>query len=62
MMAPDRDHPYRLSAVARSAALYETKKDFPRALAAYRDIMRNAKDPELVAAAQDRATALSRGR
>jgi hypothetical protein len=45
--------------VARSAALYETKKDYPRALAAYRDIMRNAKDPELVAAAEDRATALS---
>jgi TolA-binding protein len=62
MAAPDRDHPYRLSAVARSAALYEAKKDFPRALAAYRDIMRNAKDPELVAAAEDRATALSRGR
>ena len=48
--------------MARSAALYEAKKDFPRALAAYRDIMRNAKDPELVAAAEDRATALSRGR
>jgi tetratricopeptide (TPR) repeat protein len=62
MASPDRDHPYRLSAVARSAALYEAKKDYPRALAAYRDIMRNAKDPELVAAAEDRATALSRGR
>ena len=47
--SPDRDHPYRLSAVARCAALYEAKKDFPRALASYRDIMRNAKDPELVA-------------
>ncbi len=61
--SPQRDHPYRLSAVARCAALYEAKKDFPRALAAYRDIMRNAKDPELVAAAQDRASVLSgRGR
>jgi len=56
--ATDRDHPYRLSAVARCAALYEAKKDVPRALAAYKDIMRNADDPELVAAAQDRASQL----
>jgi TolA-binding protein len=59
--ASDRDHPYRLSAVARCAALYEAKKDYPRALTAYRDIMRNAKDPELVAAATDRATRLEAG-
>jgi TolA-binding protein len=59
MAATDRDHPYRLSAVARCAAIYETKKDLPRALAAYRDIIRNAKDPELVAAASDRASQLS---
>ena len=49
----------RLSAVARCAALYEARKDFPRALLAYRDIMRNATDPELVAAATDRASQLA---
>jgi TolA-binding protein len=43
--APDRDHAFRLSALARCAALYEGRKDRTRALAAYRDIMRHAKDP-----------------
>ena len=56
--ATDRDHPFRLSAVARCAALYEARKDIPRALAAYKDIMRNSTDPELVAAATDRASQL----
>ncbi len=56
--AADRNHPYRLSAVARCAALYEARKDFARAVTAYRDIMRNAKDPELVAAANDRVSQL----
>ena len=54
----ERNHPYRLSAVARCAALYEAKKDVRRALESYRDIIRNAKDPELVAAASDRASQL----
>ncbi|HKQ59622.1 MAG TPA: tetratricopeptide repeat protein, partial [Candidatus Eisenbacteria bacterium] len=57
----DRDHPYRLSALARCAALYEARKDKARALTAYRDIMRNAKDPELVAAASDRVSQLEAG-
>lgn len=59
MAAPDRDQPYRLSAVARCAALYEARKDIPKALTAYRDIMKNATDPELVAAATDRASQLT---
>jgi len=59
--ATDRDHPFRLSAVARCAALYEAKKDYARALIAYRDIMRNAKDPELAAAATDRVARLEAG-
>lgn len=54
----DRDHAYRLSALARCAALYEAKKDYARALTAYRDIVRNARDQELVAAAADRASQL----
>jgi TolA-binding protein len=59
--ATDRDHPFRLSALARCAALYEARKDQARALTAYRDIMRNAKDPELVAAASDRVSQLEAG-
>ena len=54
----ERTHPYRLSAVARCAAIYESRKEVRRALESYRDIMRNAKDPELVAAASDRASQL----
>ncbi|MBI1797731.1 MAG: tetratricopeptide repeat protein, partial [Candidatus Eisenbacteria bacterium] len=58
---PDRDQAFRLSAVARCAALYEARKDFARALTAYRDIARNAKDPELVAAATNRVSRLEAG-
>ena len=54
----ERDDPFRLSAVARCAALYEAKRDYARALTAYRDIARNAKDPELVAAATERVSQL----
>lgn len=57
----DRDHPFRLSALARCAALYEARKDPARALTAYRDIMKNAKDPELVVAASDRVSQLQAG-
>jgi TolA-binding protein len=53
--------PFRLSAVARCAALYEARKDYSRAVTSYRDIMRNAKDPELVAAATDRVSRLEAG-
>ena len=56
---PDRDQPHRLSAVAQSAALYEARKEFTRALEAYRDLMRNSKDRELVSAAADRVSQLS---
>jgi len=53
-----RDNAFRLSAVARAAALYEKKKDFARAMDAYRDIARNAKDRELAAAAAGRVSQL----
>lgn len=54
----EKDNTYRLSALARSAALYEARKDYPKALAAYRDLIKNATDPELVVAAQQRASEL----
>ena len=55
----DKRNPYRLSAVARSAALLEEKQDWKPALAAYRDLMANAQDAELVAVATQRAKELA---
>ncbi|HET6347636.1 MAG TPA: tetratricopeptide repeat protein [Candidatus Krumholzibacteria bacterium] len=49
---------YRLSAIARSAALHEKHKNYAQALAAYRDLIKNATDPEIVVAAKERATEL----
>jgi tetratricopeptide (TPR) repeat protein len=58
----DRRNAYRLSALARCAAIYESKKEFVRAMGAYRDIAQNSKDGELAAAAAGRASQLeSRG-
>jgi TolA-binding protein len=54
----DKANPYRLSAVARLAALYEANRDYPRAVTAYRDIARHSKDQELVSAAAGRASQL----
>jgi TolA-binding protein len=59
---PVKADTYRLSALARSAALYEKTKDYPKALAAYRDLIKNATDPELVVAAKERANELQAGR
>jgi TolA-binding protein len=57
-----RDAAYRLSALARLAALYEGRHQTTRALEAWRDIARNAKDRELVAAAEGRVSQLERRR
>ncbi len=57
--AGTRTDAYRLSAVARVASLYEKRKDYARAVAAYRDIAQNATDRELAAAAADRASQLA---
>lgn len=58
----DRRNAYRLSALARCAAIYEARKDYVRAMYAYSDIAQNSKDKELAAAAAGRATELqSRG-
>ena len=53
-----RGDAFRLSAVARCAALYEAKRDFPRAVESYRDLMRNAEDREIKAAASTRVAQL----
>jgi TolA-binding protein len=52
---------YRLSAIARSAAIYEKRRDYPNALAAYRDLIKHATDPEIVVAAKERAHELLSG-
>jgi TolA-binding protein len=53
-----RSDAFRLSALARLAALYEKAGNFKRALTAYKDLIRNAKDPDLVLAAKERASQL----
>ena len=54
-----RGDAFRLSAVARCAALYEARHDFPRAVESYRDLIRNAGDREIVAAATTRVSQLA---
>jgi tetratricopeptide (TPR) repeat protein len=58
MDVPDKGDAYRLSALARAAAIYESQGKRDRALAAYRDLIQHATDPELVAAAEERAAQL----
>lgn len=53
-----RSDPYRLSAVARIAALYEGKGNYSKALVAYRDLIKYADDPGLIVAAKERADEL----
>jgi tetratricopeptide (TPR) repeat protein len=54
----DKDDAFRLSAVARCASIHEKNGDYKEALTDYRDLIRNAKDPELVVAAKERAAQL----
>ena len=56
-----KDDPFRLTALARAAALYEQKGDRKRASAAYRDIAQHAADSELAEAAANRAAELGSG-
>jgi TolA-binding protein len=56
--AEQKDDDYRLLAVARLAALHEKRGDNGRALAAYRDLIKNSKDEELVLAAREHAELL----
>ncbi len=58
MAGADKDDAFRLSAVARCASIHEKNGDYKEALADYRDLIRNAKDPELVVAAKERAAQL----
>jgi TolA-binding protein len=54
--AGSKKNTFRLLAVARCAAIYEEQENYNGALAAYRDLIENATDPELVVAAKERAS------
>lgn len=56
---PELGQPYRLSALARLAALHEARREYTRAIGVYNDIVANSRDRELVAAASERVTQLS---
>jgi TolA-binding protein len=58
MGGKNKSDPFRLSALVRAAALYEGQNKIDQALTAYRDLMQNAQDPELVAAAEERVSDL----
>ncbi len=47
---------FRLLAIARCAAIYESRENYKAALAAYRDLIENSTDEELVVAARERAS------
>ncbi len=51
--------PFRLSSVARCAVLFEDTEQYEMALASYRDLMNNAPDADLVAAATGRAAEIA---
>lgn len=58
LKADEKSNPFRLSAVARCAALHEKSKTYRKAIIAYKDLIAHASDPEIVAAAKERASQL----
>ncbi|MCD6380581.1 tetratricopeptide repeat protein [bacterium] len=52
------ENPFGISALARSAQLYEKRRDYKKALKVYRDIASSTTDPELVLIARDRVSKL----
>jgi TolA-binding protein len=58
MAATDKDDAFRLSALVRCAALYEKTGKYDKALSAYRDLIKNSQDQELVVAAKERISYL----
>jgi TolA-binding protein len=58
MKGSDKADAFRLSAVARVAAIHEGRREYTKALGAYRDLIKYATDSELVVAAKERATEL----
>jgi len=57
----DRKNAFRVSALTRCAAIYESRKSFAKAYDTYLDIARNSQDQELSALAKGRASQLQPG-
>jgi TolA-binding protein len=57
----ERKNAFRVSALTRCAAIYESKKSFSKAYDIYLDIARNSQDQELAALAKGRASQLQPG-
>jgi TolA-binding protein len=58
MASKDKADAFRLSAIARCAALYEEQGKYKQALSSYYSLIQDAEDPELVVAAKERASQL----
>ncbi len=58
MKGSKKTDPFRLLAVVKCAALYEEQEAWKKAISAYRDLIRNSQDEELVLAANERVTQL----
>jgi tetratricopeptide (TPR) repeat protein len=58
MKASKKTDPFRLLAVVRCAALYEEQEAWKKAIGAYKDLISNSQDKELVLAANERVTQL----
>ena len=56
--SPERKNAFRVSALTRCAAIYESRKSFSKAYDVYLDIARNSQDQELAALAKGRASQL----
>jgi TolA-binding protein len=54
----EKKNAFRLSALSRCAAIYESKREITRALGAYRDIAENSEDEEVAVTAARRASQL----
>ena len=57
----ERKNAFRVSALTRCAAIYESRKSFTKAYDIYLDIARNSQDQELAALAKGRASQLQPG-
>jgi hypothetical protein len=58
MAAKDKHDAFRLSALVRCAVLYENMGKYDKAVSAYRDLIQNADDDDLVIAAKERVSEL----
>lgn len=58
MAAEQKRDAFRVSALVRCAALYEQQKNYDKAISAYKDVIQNAEDPELLLAAKERVSEL----